>query len=423
MANRKPLPKTQRQLSQDSITTYRTENYTADKANVDNAKKRAYQRTVKADDVKNFSIGLKDIDETIFYYFNNVIKPSVLQNGVVKTVPIIYGSAERWSAVQKDGFYRDKNGKIQLPLIMVKRDSVEKNRQLGNKMDANNPNNFGVFEKKFSRKNIYDRFSTLNNRVETKEYHGVVIPDYVNLTYSCIIFTEYIEQMNKIVESINYASDAYWGDPDKFNFRAMIDSYNTTTELSQGQDRSVKTNFNIKLLGHIVPDSINALQMGSKKFFSKSSVTFGLETVSDINTVVSTGTITGDDKTSYKFATEGAKELTVIGGSGGAAGMTAAEKAYTSLMRAYSSNDYTVTVDSNAGTLTWANLTIATPPSGFAALTKADFQVFINGLLVEVDAIDSIEQSGSNIVVTINSDANYELESSDEYMIIGKINS
>ena len=422
MANKKPLPKTQRQLSQDSIATYRTENYTADKTNVNNAKKRAYQRTVKADDVKNFSIGLKDIDETIFYYFNNVIKPSVLQNGVVKTVPIIYGSAERWSAVQKDGFYRDKNGKIQLPLIMVKRDSVEKNRQLGNKMDANNPNNFGVFEKKFSRKNIYDRFSTLNNRVETKEYHGVVIPDYVNLTYSCIIFTEYIEQMNKIVESINYASDAYWGDPDKFNFRAMIDSYNTTTELSQGQDRSVKTNFNIKLLGHIVPDSINALQMGSKKFFSKSSVTFGLETVSDINTVVSTGTITGDDKTSYKFATEGAKELTVVGGTG-AAGMTAAEKAYTSLMRAYSSNDHTVTVNSSAGTLTWANLTIATPPSGFSALTKADFQVFINGLLVEVDAIDSIEQSGSNIVVIINSDANYELESNDEYMIIGKINS
>lgn len=423
MANKKPLPKTQRQLSQDSIATYRTENYIADKTNVDNAKKRAYQRTVKADDVKNFSIGLKDIDETIFYYFNNVIKPSVLQNGVVKTVPIIYGSAERWSAVQKDGFYRDKNGKIQLPLIMVKRDSVEKNRQLGNKMDANNPNNFGVFEKKFSRKNVYDRFSTLNNRVETKEYHGVVIPDYVNLTYSCIIFTEYIEQMNKIVESINYASDAYWGDPDKFNFRAMIDSYNTTTELSQGQDRSVKTNFNIKLLGHIVPDSINALQMGSKKFFSKSSVTFGLETVSDINTVVSTGTITGDDKTSYKFTTEGAKELTVVGGSGGGAvGMTAEEKAYTGLLRSYSSNTVNVIVNNETRTLTWAGLTIATPPSGFAALTKDDFQLFINGSIVENDAIDSIEQSGSDIVVTVNSGLEFTLSSNDEYMIIGKIN-
>jgi len=38
----------------------------------------------------------------------------------------MYGSPERWKAVQKDGFHRDKNGKIQAPLIMFKRDSVEK---------------------------------------------------------------------------------------------------------------------------------------------------------------------------------------------------------------------------------------------------------------------------------------------------------
>ena len=370
MANRKPLPKTQRQLSQDSITTYRTENYTADKTDVDNLKKRAYQRTVKADDVKNFSIGLKDIDETIFYYFNNVIKPSVLQNGVVKTVPIIYGSAERWSAVQKDGFYRDKNGKIQLPLIMVKRDSVEKNRQLGNKMDANNPNNFGVFEKKFSRKNIYDRFSTLNNRVETKEYHGVVIPDYVNLTYSCIIFTEYIEQMNKIVESINYASDAYWGDPEKFNFRAMIDSYNTTTELNQGEDRSVKTDFSIKLLGHIVPDSVNALQMGSKKFFSKSSVTFTLETVDDINSLE---LIDGEMRDTNNVPI--VNNVTVE--------IPQAELEFINLMRAFSSNLKTVTVDTNNRTITWENLNIQPVPNPrLTAPTTADFQFYLKQYLV-----------------------------------------
>ena len=50
-----------------------------------------------------------------------------------------------------------------------------------------------------------------------------------------MIFADYIEQMNKLVEIINYASDAYWGDPEKFSFRARIDSYATTTELSQGQ--------------------------------------------------------------------------------------------------------------------------------------------------------------------------------------------
>jgi len=242
-----------------------------------------YQRSVKNDKVKKRTVGLRDIDEAIFYYFNNVIKPSVIQNGNKKTVPVLYGSPERWAAVQKDGFYRDRNGKIQVPLIFFKRDSIEKNRQLGNKLDANNPRNFAVFEKKWSKKNQYDRFSILNTRSIQKEYQGVVIPDYVNINYSCTIFTEYVEQMNSIIEAINYASDAYWGDPDKYKFRAMIDNYTTLVELVQGQDRSVKTNFNISLLGHLIPDTENTLPQGNAKFFNKASVLFGLETVVDIN--------------------------------------------------------------------------------------------------------------------------------------------
>ena len=166
---------------------------------------------------------------------------------------------------------------------MVKRDSIEKNRALGNKMDANNPTQFGVFEKKWSKKNVYDRFSALNSRSIVKEYQGVVMPDYVNVVYSCVIFTQYIEQMNKLIEGINYASDAYWGDPDKFSFRAMIDNYTTSTTLNQGEDRTVKTEFNINLLGHIVPDGINTLPQGSMKFSNKAAVFFGTEVVGNIN--------------------------------------------------------------------------------------------------------------------------------------------
>src|SRR6056300_1545571 len=215
MADNNVNPKSQRELSQNSIKTYKVEGYEGKKTNVDDKLKREYQRSVKDDNVKKFAVGLRDIDEAIFYYFNSVIKPSIIQNGNKKVVPVLYGSPDRWSAVQKDGFYRDRNGKIQVPLIFFKRDSIEKNRNLGNKMDANNPTQFGVFEKKWSKKNQYDRFSALTTRSIQKEYQGVVIPDYLNITYSCTIFTEYVEQMNGLVESINYASDAYWGDPDK----------------------------------------------------------------------------------------------------------------------------------------------------------------------------------------------------------------
>ena len=282
MAERnKIVPKRQSQLSQDSIETY---NNAPKQATPDDLKKnRGYNRSLKDDDVKQFSVGLRDIDETIVYYFNNVIKPSAVQNGKRIAVPVLYGSPERWAAVQKDGYYRDKNGKIQTPLIMFKRDNIEKNRSLGNKLDANSPNNFAIFKKKFSRKNVYDRFAALTNRNPVDELYGVIIPDYVNIRYSCIIFTEYVEQMNKIVESINFASDAYWGDPERFNFRAMIDSYTTTTEVTQGQDRTVKTAFEINLMGHIIPDTINASIASMDKFYSKAAVRFTYETTGSID--------------------------------------------------------------------------------------------------------------------------------------------
>lgn len=245
-----------------------------------NLQDRANQVSRKNDNVQNFSVGIKDIDESIFYYFNEVLKPSVSQNGKQLNVPLVYGSPERWAAMQKDGYYRDKNGKMQAPLIVFRRDSLEKNRQLGNKLDGNNPHNFGVFEKKFSKSNVYDKFGLLNNRTKEKEYFAVAIPDYVNIVYSCVIFTDYMEQNNKIIEGVNFASDSYWGNPSKFRFRAMIDNYTTSTELVQGNDRIVKTEFSINLLGHIVTDTINALPFNTSKYSSKTNLKFTSESTS-----------------------------------------------------------------------------------------------------------------------------------------------
>jgi hypothetical protein len=420
MANNKPIPKTQKQLSEDSREAYLNQGATPSI----NPKRRELQRSVKNDDVKQFSLGLRDIDEAIFYYFENVIRLSVIRNGKQVNVPLLYGSPERWKAVQKDGFYRDRNGKIMTPLIMIKRDSLEKNRQLGNKLDANNPTNFGIFEKKYSRKNVYDRFGLLSNREPIVEYQGVVIPDFVNITYSCIIFTQYVEQMNKLVESINYASDAYWGDPSKFNFRAMIDNYTTTTEMTQGNDRTIRTAFSITLLGHIVPDSVNAALQGSGKFFSKSKVSFGLETVNDIAEVDRNRySIARTNSTTSKFYDKAGDSLNLITIE---EPMTAEQKAYVSLQKIYSSTFTPVIVGSNAGTVSWTTLTFATPPAGFPnPPDKETFQVFINGLIVEREAIISIQETAgtSPVVVTFDTgQLNFSIDSNDEFTIIGKFN-
>lgn len=404
---RKPIPKSQVELSQETIEPYLNQG----KAPVPANRKRENQKSLKGDDVKQFSVGLKDVDESIFYYFNNVIRPSVIQNSTKLNVPVLYGSPERWAAMQKDGFYRDNNGKIQTPLIMVKRDSIEKNRSLGNKMDANNPIHFGVFQKKYSQKNVYDRFSTLNNREAVKEYYGVIIPDYVNLVYTCVVFTEYVEQMNKIIESVNFASDSYWGDPERFKFRAAIDNYTTTTELIDGGDRTVKTSFQIKIAGYIVSDAINTSVGNPNKFFSKAALKFGIETAGTTEILTArAGTPTSQAPTRF-FDTA----LTgVSGGSGatGAGGMTAAEIAYVGMSN-------TALADTVVGLVaTFNSHTIASPPVGFPALDEGDFQVYINGVMIPTQNRTTV-QSGANITTTF-SDLGFTLDSTDQIIIVGK---
>ena len=282
MANkgRKPIPKSQKEISQEGITPYSS---IRNNPNELSSTGRGYKFSFRGDTVKPFSIGIQDIDESIMYYFKKVIQPSVIQNGKRIPVPIIYGAPERWKSVQADGYYRDKAGKIMSPLIMFKRNTITKNRSISNKLDANFPQNFGVFKKKYSPSNFYDNFSVLNNRIPDQTYYAVIVPDYVTLTYNCIISTYYVEQLNKIIEAVNYASDSYWGDPQKFKFATSIDQFSTTTELSIGSERVVRAEFEMTLKGYIIPDTIQKDLTSIKKFSDKSKIIFDVEVVDNLN--------------------------------------------------------------------------------------------------------------------------------------------
>tara|TARA_R100000541_G_scaffold12903_1_gene21556 strand:- start:264 stop:1214 length:951 start_codon:yes stop_codon:yes gene_type:complete len=280
-----PRPKTQREilLSNPVQDTYKNPETGDTTGNPNRAfpdrNNRGNQISFRDDKVKPFELGLKENDEAIFYYLENVIKPTVMQNGVVQKVPIYYGSPERWAQVQKQGYFRDLKGKIMMPVITFKRNNVEKVRSIANKLDANYPNNVQLFEKQYSQKNEYDNFNILNNRIPKKEFYAVVVPDYVTLTYDFIISTYYVEQMNKIVEAMNYASDSYWGNPERFKFRARIDSYATSIEIESAGNRVVKTAFSLKLHGYLVPDTIQKELASIKKISNATQIIFDMETV------------------------------------------------------------------------------------------------------------------------------------------------
>ena len=227
------------------------------------------------DNIQDLYVNLYDVDSVIKYYFDNVIQPAVMEEDIRINVPVVYGSPERWKSIQKTGIYRDSKGKVQYPAIVYKRTNVERRKDLGSKVDTKNPLYYG-FQKKYSNRNRYDRFDILTGRRPQIEFHNVVIPDYVKLTYECIIFAEYLEQLNKIIEDINYAADQYWGKENTFKFLSKIDSFDIESVANQGEDRISKSTFSLTMNGFVIPDNLQkAMSNYNPKDYGKVKLTLG----------------------------------------------------------------------------------------------------------------------------------------------------
>ena len=253
---------------------------------------RGYQYSRKDEDIKNAEVTLMDMDSAIMFYFDEVIKPSVEDNGENTKVPIMYASPERWKAIQRDGFMRDKKRQTITPVIVFKRNSIEKDDALPvDKLDANNPHLFYTFQKKFSNVNRYDNFQIQQGTVPQREYYNVMMPDYVTLSYDFIIWTTYIEQMNKIVERVVYSDGAYWGDPNKLRFRSTVDTFTDATEVSDSE-RLVRTNFTVTLRGYLLPKGNFDHRSTTQKFITPKKLIFGQETTNVVNTVGRSGQFT-----------------------------------------------------------------------------------------------------------------------------------
>ena len=224
------------------------------------------------DKQKNFTVTLLDIDTAIINTLNDTLRLQVNDNGEVVKVPVIYGNPERWFAMKKFGHIRDNQGKILLPAIMFRRKSVENNKELAT---FNRYLNYETIMN-YSEKNKYDRFDLMNKGVftskPTKQIYSVSLPVHVNITYECIIWTDYVDQNNKLLEQINYAAKDYWGDAERFKFRARIDSYSIEQEVNDGEDRNIKTTFDINVNAYLLNENyitnLNGVKNTTQKLFT-----------------------------------------------------------------------------------------------------------------------------------------------------------
>jgi len=408
----KPIPRNPVQVLQEQLPAYSAQGKPPIEEATFFSRERGRDISRKNDKTKDISIGLEDIDQAIQYYFDNIIKPTVVQNGNRRAVPVVFGEAEKWKAVQSDGFYRDAGGKIMAPIIMYKRTGVTKNRSLGNKLDGTEAHLFNVFETRYNQKNFYSNFDILTNTIPSKQYYVSVVPDYVDVTYQCVLFTNFIEQNNKLIEAIEFASDSYWGNFNRWQFRAKIDSFDITNEYQTENDRTARTNFTMTLNGYLLSENLNVKRASTSMFYSPAQVVFGMEVVGNVAETF--------NASSQIAASQGAGQTSFVGGGTNVTNVinygASVDGPYLNTNKTKIANIVTAT------TATFTGVAVLQPDaqSTLPATTVANFTFYVNGQNIPSSYITLVE-GGGNVTLTFNTTSiGYTLVPTDEVTAIGK---
>jgi len=391
---RKPIPKTPAERVQEKIEPYDLVDYGKEPPI---SKNRATKVSSKDSRTKDFSVKLIDLDTAVLNHIKENIKPTIYQNNELIEVPVIYAYPERWVAMQKDGYLRDVNSKILTPVIVVNRTNIEKVRTIGRNLDSNVAQNLHIFQQTYTTKNAYDNFGILNNRQPVKEFKMVAHPDYVNITYELSIYTNFVEQLNKVIESIQYAENSYWGDKNRYYFRVSANSFSTVNSYTVGEERTVTSKVTLTLHGYLIPDTINAFLSHEMNFVSKGTVKFNEGYISSTYSV--------------PFAVK-TKVLTQS-----QPGTSTIPPDYSIVINYLNTNTtgQAEVVSTNLAYL--RNKTILAAPPSLTPTSKLNFIVYVNGVTID-STLFEIEQEGSDIKITFNGSSSVIV--GDYVTVIGK---
>jgi len=366
------------------------------------------------DKIKDLQIGLYDLDYCIKWYFDNTIKPRVDDFGRVADVPVVYGGGEKWKQVQEDGYLRDVGGKVLKPIISYRRTNIVKNRNLGNKIDANFPQLYKSQEVKYTPKNRYDQFSILTNLKPARNFINTVIPEYVDLTYEIVIWTDFIEHMNSIVESVIYSEGAYWGEPERFKFRTKIDDFQNTTDQMADADRVIRTTFTLTMFGYIVPDVL--VKHLSSKLSEKTTSTQQLNTALNVDADESVFLDTQSEGVGASIELDDAIQVE-------SSPVPISTEIPAATLAFLGTNVSVLATSQTSDTATFPG-SFLTAPSGLPATSKNDFIFFVNGQNCEPASITDFVDNGNNTcTVTFNlSELGFTIAATDEVVGTGKFN-
>jgi hypothetical protein len=107
------------------------------------------------------------------------------------------------------------------------------------------------------------------------------VPDFTEINYDFILWTNFIEQMNPLVEIFIEQSNKYWGESEQYKFLCSTDLISDASEMTQDGERFVKSTFSLKTSAYLLPEYISSVITNKKanlrREITPGKVVFGFE--------------------------------------------------------------------------------------------------------------------------------------------------
>lgn len=237
---------------------------------------RAHQTRRDDDVIRNPQRTVYDVDFAIKSYIESEIQPQITDNEQLISVPVIFANGEKWDNVRRLGFLRDEKGKLQSPLIMIKRNGVaDRDNVKGLDVNRNPDGNVRAYKQKYNSRNRYEDelFPIPTNKpLESNRVYIVDIPRYVTVEYELLLWCDFTSQMNELIDQLLPYNRFAWGN-DGNRFTTTMGNISFETVNTVGEDRLVRATIPLTTVAALLSEQ-ETRQSTLRTMFSIKKVTF-----------------------------------------------------------------------------------------------------------------------------------------------------
>ncbi len=361
-----------------------------------------------------------DIDYAIKWFLDNEIQPQVEHNNELVKIPVVFANGEKWDNVRRLGYLRDEKGMLQSPIIVLKRNSLAERDTL-KKLDVNNPipGNQIVYKQKYNKRNRYiDEIVPIpkNNPIDSKELYTVNIPEYVDVEYEMLIWTDFTTQMNEVIEQIMPYGTFAWGN--EFNkYRTFIRDISFETVNTVGDDRLVRATIPLTVNGTLLSEQEFRMSTVQKRYSIK-KIQWAL--VIDVTTDIFSTTKVPQKLIDAKQRIISGNKVIVSNQSSGGGGSTGGTEITPALM------NYLTQLIEKEGTFVSGTIINVNGTPNFNSIlnnraTVNEFDIYINGQYIDKNAYNWSPSNLSTQTITFDTAVlGYELEADDVVIVNGR---